>query len=120
MHAVIKYQAIRVVNNLDFETELNRFTKPPFADRPGVGIMQRHQPGRASRRRTINTHASLTDNPPGALQQSLEVSQQAPPPPTWLGAVLQRPRLGDREDRQVRQLAGNRQDLGFGLLRASS
>jgi hypothetical protein len=46
---VVEDDAVVVVGDLGLVTELDRAVDASLADRPGVGVMQADQPGRAAR-----------------------------------------------------------------------
>lgn len=107
------------VDDLGFVTELHGFAETAFADRPGVGFMQRHQPGGAVGLAAVDAGAGLGDDPVGAIDEHGELVEQAThPPPASL--VVQRFRgFGHRRLSEISQATGDDEHFGFGVVAAA-
>ena len=71
---MIEDHAVFVVDDLGLVAELDGPTETAFGDRSGVGIMQRHDAGRARRRDTLDhALAGLGGDLPEPLRQGREL-----------------------------------------------
>ena len=120
VHGVIDDQPVGVVDDLGLVAELDRLAEASFADRSGVGFVQRHEPGRPGGLVTADPGAGLVDDPRGALDEHREVVEHAPHPSPASLVVQGFRRFGDRCGGEVGELAGDHQHLRFGLVAAPS
>ena len=120
VHGMIDDDPVDGVDDLGFVAELHGTAEAAFADRAGVGFMQRHEPGRAVGLVAVDAGAGLGDDPVGALDEHGELVEQAThPPPASL--VLQGfRRFGDRRLGEISQATGDHQHFGFGFVAAAS
>ena len=120
MHGVIDDQPVGVVDDLRLVAELDGLAESSFADRSGVGFMERHEPGGSRRLVALHPGAGLVDDSHGAFDEHREILEHATDAPPASLVVQGVRRFGHRCGGEVGELAGDHQDLRFGFVAAAS
>ena len=91
-HVVVEHHAVLVVDDLGLVAELDGLAEPPLADRAGIGVMERHQPGRSvgtspprrfsSVRRLRATRSAVISKSPSESRAPRGAVTEAPERPT--------------------------------------
>ena len=125
VHAVVEDDAVDVVDHLSFVTELDRLAEPALLGRPGVGVVEGHQPGGRGGHAAGQAFVGLGEHSGAPSDRRLEIGhrpgrlalrRRAGPRRTSSGVLEHGTRLSQGLLGQVGQFAGDASHRHLGLV----